>query len=279
MPATTLLVTDRPAVLETWQVALQHAGLASRVVPPSELRDLLHGHEVVVLDGGAAFFDEDELLAHAGLVRALGGTVAVHVPEDGRLRAVDDLLTDLCLGLVVRHPDDVAPVTQVLARRADSQRGRRFEYLTVSPRPSELLAILGDGRSVLLKRPLGSEDDGSEVAAIGLAEDAETAELTLVSDAQLTLRAADLADLGAETGATVAMNGHPGSIDGAKLGARLRELRLAAGLTQAELARRTGIHRPNIARVEAGRHTPSLETLSRLAGAIGVSTTRVLSGE
>jgi transcriptional regulator with XRE-family HTH domain len=54
-------------------------------------------------------------------------------------------------------------------------------------------------------------------------------------------------------------------------------LRLAAGLTQAELARRTGIHRPNIARVEAGRHTPSLETLARLAAAIGVSTTRVLA--
>ncbi|MCF6228990.1 MAG: helix-turn-helix domain-containing protein [Planctomycetes bacterium] len=46
-------------------------------------------------------------------------------------------------------------------------------------------------------------------------------------------------------------------------------------LTQAELAKRTGIHRPNIARVEAGRHTPSLETLSRLTVAIGVPATRV----
>jgi len=64
-------------------------------------------------------------------------------------------------------------------------------------------------------------------------------------------------------------------LDGAGLGARLKELRLEAGLTQAELARRTGIHRPNIARVEAGRHTPSLETLSRLTVAIGVPATRV----
>ena len=70
-----------------------------------------------------------------------------------------------------------------------------------------------------------------------------------------------------------------GAVDGARLGARLRELRLAAGLTQAELARRTGIHRPNIARVEAGRHTPSLETLARLASAIGVPTTVVLSAK
>ena len=65
-------------------------------------------------------------------------------------------------------------------------------------------------------------------------------------------------------------------MEGPRLGARLRQLRKAAGLTQAELARRTGIHRPNIARVEAGRHTPSLETLARLASAIGVPTTAVL---
>ena len=74
-------------------------------------------------------------------------------------------------------------------------------------------------------------------------------------------------------------NGTPITIDGARLGARLREVRVAAGLTQAELARRTGIHRPNIARVEAGRHTPSLETLARLASAIGVPTTSVLAEE
>jgi len=63
----------------------------------------------------------------------------------------------------------------------------------------------------------------------------------------------------------------------AKIGERLRFLRLSVGLTQAELARRSGIKRPNIARLEAGRHTPSLETLGRLASAIGIPTARVFS--
>jgi DNA-binding XRE family transcriptional regulator len=90
----------------------------------------------------------------------------------------------------------------------------------------------------------------------------------------LDLRAASLAPHEPGTNGSSAL-----PIDGARLGARLRELRVEAGLTQAELARRTGIHRPNIARVEAGRHTPSLETLARLASAIGVPTTRVLTGE
>jgi transcriptional regulator with XRE-family HTH domain len=53
---------------------------------------------------------------------------------------------------------------------------------------------------------------------------------------------------------------------------------MKAGITQAELARRTGIHRPNIARVEAGRHTPSLETVARLAEALGTSPARILEG-
>ena len=141
----------------------------------------------------------------------------------------------------------------------------------MSPRSGEVLAILGDGHSVLLRRPVHNLDDGSEVVAIALEEDASVAILELESGTTLSLQASALAP--AETPA-------PGGgvpIDGARLGARLRELRLEAGLTQAELARRTGIHRPNIARVEAGRHTPSLETLSRLAGAIGIPTTRVLS--
>ncbi len=41
-------------------------------------------------------------------------------------------------------------------------------------------------------------------------------------------------------------------------------MRLAAGLTQSELARRTGVAQPNIAAYEAGRRTPSDEMLARL---------------
>jgi DNA-binding XRE family transcriptional regulator len=184
-------------------------------------------------------------------------------------------------GLVVRAARDMDRVAITLARRADRERSKRFEYVTVSPRPSELLAILADGSALLLPRPVSEEDDGSEVASITLGPAAETALLALATGRELTLRAADVAPHGTTNGTRPSvppgLNGQtPIAIDGARLGARLRELRVAAGLTQAELARRTGIHRPNIARVEAGRHTPSLETLARLASAIGVPTTSVL---
>jgi transcriptional regulator with XRE-family HTH domain len=42
------------------------------------------------------------------------------------------------------------------------------------------------------------------------------------------------------------------------------------GLTQTKLAEMLSMRQPNIARLEAGEHTPSLETLSRLSSGLGI---------
>lgn len=52
---------------------------------------------------------------------------------------------------------------------------------------------------------------------------------------------------------------------------RVRELRQKRGLTTYELAKRSGILRPNISRVESGKHVPNVDTLDRLARALRVS--------
>ncbi|MGY0502159.1 helix-turn-helix domain-containing protein [Nocardia sp. FBN12] len=44
----------------------------------------------------------------------------------------------------------------------------------------------------------------------------------------------------------------------------VRELRLAAGLTQAELAQRSGVAQPNIAAYESGSRRPSAAMMARL---------------
>jgi transcriptional regulator with XRE-family HTH domain len=50
----------------------------------------------------------------------------------------------------------------------------------------------------------------------------------------------------------------------------IRELRRKAGLTQAELARVAGTSQPTIAAYEGGRKSPTLQTLSRIARAVGL---------
>ncbi|MEN8115013.1 MAG: helix-turn-helix transcriptional regulator [Actinomycetota bacterium] len=52
----------------------------------------------------------------------------------------------------------------------------------------------------------------------------------------------------------------------------IRELRLTAGLTQAELAHAAGTSQPTIAAYESGRKSPTLRTLTRIARAVGLET-------
>lgn len=54
-----------------------------------------------------------------------------------------------------------------------------------------------------------------------------------------------------------------------KYASLVESVRIAAGLTQAELAQRSGIKQCNLSRIENGKTMPSTETLERIAGALG----------
>jgi transcriptional regulator with XRE-family HTH domain len=54
------------------------------------------------------------------------------------------------------------------------------------------------------------------------------------------------------------------------IGERLRELREAKNLSQGDVERRTGLLRCYISRVEHGHTVPSIHTLEKYAGALGV---------
>ena len=53
-----------------------------------------------------------------------------------------------------------------------------------------------------------------------------------------------------------------------EVSARITAYREAHGLSQRKLAERLGMPQPNLARLELGLHTPTLETLARLAKAM-----------
>ncbi len=59
-------------------------------------------------------------------------------------------------------------------------------------------------------------------------------------------------------------------------GARLRELRTAADLSQRELAKRCGTSAAAISNFEAGNNAPTLGTLVRLAEALGCNVTQLV---
>lgn len=56
-----------------------------------------------------------------------------------------------------------------------------------------------------------------------------------------------------------------------EIGSRVRELRTARGMTQAQLAARIGSSQAAIARLEAGGAEPRLSTLDAIARALGAT--------
>src|SRR5919199_5426284 len=62
-------------------------------------------------------------------------------------------------------------------------------------------------------------------------------------------------------------------------GQRLRQSRLHAGLSQSALETRSGIPKARLSRYENGHVLPSIETLGRLATALGVSEATLLGDQ
>jgi transcriptional regulator with XRE-family HTH domain len=59
-------------------------------------------------------------------------------------------------------------------------------------------------------------------------------------------------------------------------GNRLREARERLGLTQEEVAQRSGVHATEVSRMEAGKRDPKISTLRRLAKAVEVKPGQLL---
>ena len=57
---------------------------------------------------------------------------------------------------------------------------------------------------------------------------------------------------------------------GRRIGERVRQSRERLGWSLDRLATRTGIRAPNLSRLESGKHVPALETLERVAQALGL---------
>lgn len=60
------------------------------------------------------------------------------------------------------------------------------------------------------------------------------------------------------------------------LGTNLREARERLGLTQEQVAERSGVHATEVSRIEAGKRDPQVSTLRRLAAALEMPPGRLL---
>ncbi len=82
--------------------------------------------------------------------------------------------------------------------------------------------------------------------------------------------------LGQSGGSVTRMNLDAGQSEKSvgNIGVRIRELRKAAGLTQEQLAAKSGLTQSHLCRLENGDHSPSGVTLERIANGLGLPLSR-----
>ena len=68
-------------------------------------------------------------------------------------------------------------------------------------------------------------------------------------------------------------------LDLGKIGGRIAFLRISAGLTQAQLSKKTGISRGNISGLESNKFEPSVRAISKLVELFDVSSDWIIFGE
>jgi len=61
-----------------------------------------------------------------------------------------------------------------------------------------------------------------------------------------------------------------------RLGENIRRIRLEKGMTQGDLCRALDLDRAYMSNVESGKKNPTLATIERLAGALGVTSDELL---
>lgn len=73
------------------------------------------------------------------------------------------------------------------------------------------------------------------------------------------------------------MSGSPPISPHAAFGQVLRKHRLAAGLSQEQLGLESGVQRNFISLIETGQNQPTISTIFRLSGALGVKASKLMT--
>jgi len=129
---------------------------------------------------------------------------------------------------------------------------------------------LENGQIFLLRRPI-PEDDHSEVLDVYIEGDGEVFTVVQASGHEFSVPWDVIQALSTDKLRT------PDPEVGKRIGQRVKAIRKERGMTQDQLAKVSGLKRPNISRLEAGTHVPSISLIERLAESLQINISDLIS--
>jgi len=129
---------------------------------------------------------------------------------------------------------------------------------------------LENGKILLLQRPI-PEDDHSEVLDVYIEGDGEVFTVIQLSGNEFSVPWDVVQSL------ATGMTGDQNTEIGKRIGKRVKAFREQRGLTQEQLAKMAKVKRPNISRLEAGKHAPGIIFIQRIADCLQVKISELIA--
>jgi DNA-binding XRE family transcriptional regulator len=139
----------------------------------------------------------------------------------------------------------------------------RIWAASYDPKRNTFRVALENGQIFLLQRPI-PEDDHSEVLDVYIEGDGEVFTVIQASGNEFSVPWDVIQNL------ALGRKRYNNIKIGKRIGQRVKALRKQRGLTQDQLAKMLAVKRPNISRLEAGRHVPGILFIQRLAECLQV---------
>lgn len=150
-----------------------------------------------------------------------------------------------------------------LARKTTADIEARIWAVSYDIKRNAFRVALENGEILLLQRPI-PEDDLSEVLEVYIEGDGEVFTVIQASGNEFSVPWDVVQSLA--TGKARDQNTEIGK----RIGKRVKAFRKQRGLTQDQLAKMANVKRPNISRLEAGKHAPGIIFIQRLADCLQV---------
>jgi len=203
----------------------------------------------------------------------------VLINVDASLVKEKEALRNLSVYAVIKEPttgQEAEEILDDLSNLLDLDMDKKLEKVDYLETERVFACTFKNGRAYFLNRKDVPEDDGSSVKKYAIEKNAHYFTVQLESGKRYIVPwdfILHICEEKYEFHKSKAIE----SISSVEIGKRVKEARNKKGFRQIDLAKKTGILRSNIARIESGKHEPSLETLERISGALCIPVADLLT--
>lgn len=232
--------------------------------------------EVMILD---MTFPEKELNRFIFYIKQFKREIPVILLHVDRTLKKSEAFRNLSVYGCIRRPDnkeEAEAVLNDLNNIFDLDMDKKFEKVEYLEQENVFACTFKNRKTYFLSRKDISEDDGTKIKNYDMDEDRYHFTVYLESGVKYEV-VWDFVRYICDEKYEYYKNKTAEGISSAEIGSRICETREIRKLTQEDLAKKTRILRTNIARIEGGKHYPSLETLEKIAEALEVPVAKFLA--